>query len=130
MVNRSIVAVSSSVLGPGTEADVELRPCGSWWCGHLVFRRTGCGKAPAGFTDSRDLLILHLNQRAGSPAAALGNGLLVCGEVETDEEEEVRGDDNHSGDSSELLTSALAQVGHLREVGAREVGPRGEVDEA
>lgn len=92
--------------------------------------RTGCGKAPAGFTDSRDLLILHLNQRAGSPAAALGDGLLVCGEVETDEEEEVRGDDNHSGDSSELLTSALAQVGHLREVGAGEVGPRGEVDEA
>lgn len=85
--------------------------------------RAGGREAPAGFTDSRDLLILHFNQRAGSPAAALGHRLLVCCKVKSDEEEQVRSDDDHSGDRSELLTSALAHVGQMGSVGAGEVGP-------
>jgi len=51
--------------------------------------RAGGREASAGFTDSGDFLILHLNQRAGSPAAALGHRLLVCSEVEPDKEEQV-----------------------------------------
>lgn len=87
-------------------------------------------KTPAGFANSRYLLVLHFHKRAGSTTAALGNGLLVGGEVEGEEEEQVRRDDADSGNGGELLTSALAHVGHVRPVGAGEVGPRGEVDEA
>ena len=86
-------------------------------------------KAPAGFTNSRYLLVLHFHKRAGSTTAALGNGLLVGGEVEGEEEEQVRRDDANARDSSKLLTSTLAHVGQVRPVGACEVGPRGEVDE-
>ena len=91
---------------------------------------SGGGKTPAGFTNSRYLLVLHLDQRAGSPAAALGHRLLVRGEVEGEEEEEVRGDDADTGDGGELLTSALAHVGDVRPVGAGEVGKGREVDES
>ena len=87
-------------------------------------------KTPASFTNSWHLLVLHLHQRACSPAAALGHRLLVCGEVEGEEEEEVRRDDADAGDGSKLLTSTLAHVGHVWPVGACEVSPRGEVDEA
>jgi hypothetical protein len=93
-------------------------------------RATGSRQTPASFADSRHLLVLHLNQRTGSPAAALGHRLLVCGEVEGEEQEQVRGDDADSGNGSELLASALAHVGQLGPVGAGEVGPRSEVDEA
>ena len=51
--------------------------------------RAGSGKASAGFTNSRNLLILHLNQCAGSPTAALGHRLLVCREVKANKEEQV-----------------------------------------
>lgn len=57
---------------------------------------TGGGETPASLTNRRDGLVLHLNQGAGSPTAALGDGLLVCSQIETDEEEEVRGDDDHA----------------------------------
>lgn len=92
--------------------------------------RAGDGETPASLTDRRDGLVLHLDQGAGGPAATLGNRLLVRSEVEADEEEEVRGDDDHSRNGGKLLTSALAQVGELGEVSAGEVGPRSEVDEA
>ena len=60
----------------------------------------------------------------------LGHWLLVRGEVEGEEEEQVRRDDANARDSSKLLTSTLAHVGQVRPVGACEVGPRGKVDEA
>ena len=91
---------------------------------------TSDGKTPAGFTNSRHLLILHLHQRAGSPAAALGHRLLVRGEVEGEEEEEVRRDDADARNSRKLLAGALAHVGDVWPVSASEVGPRGKVDEA
>ena len=112
-------------------------PCrasvGASTCGDTVrqLRRNPAGrKTPAGFANSGYLLVLHLNQRACSPAAALGHRLLVGGEVEGEEEEEVRGDDADTGDGSELLASALAHVGDVGPVGAGEVGEGGEVDEA
>jgi hypothetical protein len=87
-------------------------------------------KAPAGFTNRRYLLILHLYKRAGSPAAALGHRLLVRREVEGEEEEQVRRDNADASNGGELFTCALAHVGDVRPVGAGEVGERGEVDEA
>jgi hypothetical protein len=87
-------------------------------------------KTPAGFTNSRYLLVLHLHQRACSPAAALRHWLLVRGEVESEEEEQVRRDDANTGNGGEFLASALAHVGDMGPVGAGEVGEGCEVDEA
>lgn len=56
--------------------------------------------------------------------------LLVGGEVEGDEQNEVRADGNDTRESSKLLARALSSVGHPGEVGRGEVGVRGEVDEA
>lgn len=84
----------------------------------------------ARFTNSRHLLVLHFDEGACSPATALGHGLLVRGEVEEDEEDEVRGKDADAGDGGEFLACALPGVGEVRPVGAGEVGPGGEVDEA
>jgi hypothetical protein len=87
-------------------------------------------KAPAGFTNRRYLLVLHFHKRAGSAAAALGHRLLVCGEVEGEEEEQVRRDDADAGDGGEFFTRALAHVRNVWPVGAGEVGEGREVDEA
>ena len=113
---------------PSIGCPVRRSSCGSAISDNLGDTRRG--QAPAGFTNSRYLLILHLNQRACSPATALWNWLLVRSEVEGEEEKEVRRDDADTGDGSELLTGALAQVGHVWPVGAGEVGPGREVDEA
>jgi len=56
--------------------------------------------------------------------------LLVGGEVERDEEEEVRAEDTNTREGSELLTRALPGVGEPRPVGRNEVGVRSEVNEA
>ncbi len=56
--------------------------------------------------------------------------LLVRGEVERDEKEEVRAENDDARDRSELLTGALASIGEPRPVRRGEVGPRGEVDKA
>ena len=88
------------------------------------------GETPAGFTNSRHLLILHLDQRRGSATAALGHRLLVCGDVEAEEEEEVRRDDADAGNGGELLACALAQVRKMWPVGIGEIGEGGEVDES
>lgn len=84
----------------------------------------------AGFTDGRNLLILHLDQSARSPTTALWYRLLVGGKVEQNEENQVRRDNADSGNSGELFSSTLAGIGHVRPVCASEVGVRGEVDEA
>lgn len=105
---------------------------GACTCGDTVRLRhdPACRETPAGFTNGRYLLVLHLHQRACSPAAALGHRLLVRSEVEGEEEEEVRRDDADTGDRSELLASALAHVGNVGPVGAGEVGVGSEVDKA
>lgn len=80
-----------------------------------------------------DLEVPHVDQGLlASVAARTANfgGLVVCGNVEGDEEEQVRGDDGNTGESGELLTSALAHVGSPWEVDRGEVRVGGEVDEA
>lgn len=100
-------------------------------CGLAISRRMHTlGKSATRFTNRRYLLILHLNQSAGSPTAALGHRLLVGRKVEEDEEEQVRRDDADTGDGSEFFTSAFACIGKVWPVGAGEVGPGCEVNEA
>lgn len=55
---------------------------------------------------------------------------LVGGEVERDEEDEVRAEDTDTSESSKLLSGAPASVGHPGPVSRREVGVRGKVNEA
>lgn len=80
-----------------------------------------------------DLEVLHVDQGllAGvATGTADLNLLLVGGDVESDEEEQVRGDNGNTGKRGELLTSAAAHVGSPGEVGGGEVAVRSEVDEA
>lgn len=80
-----------------------------------------------------DLEVLHVDEGLLAGVAArtadLGS-LVVGGDVEGDEKQQVRGDDSNTSESSELLTGALAHVGSPGEVDGGEVGVRGEVDEA
>lgn len=71
--------------------------------------------------------LAHAAQGLASGSLAV---LLVGGEVEGDEENQVRAEDANASKGSKLLTSALASIGHVGEVGRGEVGVRGEVDEA
>lgn len=66
--------------------------------------------------------------RDGLAGGAL-SALLVGGDVEGDEEEEVGREDTAASEGSEFLTGALSEVGHVGEVGGGEVGVRGKVDE-
>lgn len=66
---------------------------------------------------------------AGGRAGLLGV-LLVGGEVEGDEENQVRAEGDDTREGSELLAGALAGVGEPGPVRGGEVGVRGEVDEA
>jgi hypothetical protein len=85
-------------------------------------------------TDGRgDLEVLHVDQRllAGVAAGTSGlGGLVVGGNVEGDEQDQVGADDADTSQGSEFLTGTLAHVGEPGEVGGGEVGVRGEVDEA
>ena len=76
-------------------------------------RQRGLAHPPHGLAPARPLAVL-----------------LVRGEVERDEEEEVRAEDDDARDGSELLTRALASIGEPRPVGRGEVGPRREVHKA
>lgn len=58
------------------------------------------------------------------------SSLVICRNVERDEQHEVRRDDDHSRESSEFLSGALASVRHPRKVGVGEVSVRGKVDKA
>jgi hypothetical protein len=78
----------------------------------------------------RHLLVLHLHERRRGPAAALRHWLLVCSEVEGDEEKKIRSNDTDPGNSCKFLARAFAGVGEVRPVGAGEVSPGREVDEA
>ena len=89
--------------------------------------------ATVGGGGGRDLKVPHLDQGLLASVAAgtsgLG-GLVVGGNVEGDEENEVGADDTNTGHGSEFLTGALAHVRQPGEVGGGEVGVGGEVDEA
>ena len=80
--------------------------------------------------------ILRVGQRGlAHPAKRLAGSralvvLLVGGEVEGDEKDEVRAENAHAREGGKLLTSALAGIGHPGEVGRGKVGVGGEVDEA
>lgn len=64
-------------------------------------------------------------------ATARSLGVLpIGGEVERDEEDEVRAEDANAGDGGELLSSAPASIGEVREIRRRKICVRGEVDEA
>jgi hypothetical protein len=78
---------------------------------------------PADSANRRYLLILHLHQRACSPAAALGHWLLVGREVEGDEEKEVGGQNANSGDGGKLLACTFACIWEPLPVRASKVGP-------
>ena len=123
--------IGLSLAAPGRTA--VGRSVGAGTCGNTISKRSAdpaCGKAPAGFTNSRYLLVLHLHQRACSPAAALRHRLLVRGEVEGEEEEQVRRDDADAGNGGEFLAGAFAHVGQARPVRASKVGVGREVDAA
>lgn len=87
-------------------------------------------ESPLDLLGSRERLILHLNESTGSASAALGLGLLVSGNVESDEQNQVAGQDAHAGERSELLASADAGARQPGEVAGGEVRVGGEVDEA
>lgn len=55
---------------------------------------------------------------------------LVGGNIEGDEQDEVRAEDANTSEGSEFLSGAFTVVGHVGEVARSEVGVRGEVDES
>lgn len=82
-------------------------------------------------SESRNIWELSILKRSRSLAtSSLLSILFISGDIERDEKEEIRAEDTHASERSEFLTSALAGVWHVREVGAGEVGVRSEVDEA
>jgi hypothetical protein len=93
------------------------------------------GGGTVGLLDRSSLDQMRVGKRSlrhASEALSAGRSLallLVGGEVEGDEQNEVRADGNDTGESSKLLARALSSVGHPGEVGRGEVGIRGEVDE-
>ena len=72
--------------------------------------------------------LAHLAERLAT--ACLLAILPVRGQVERDEQEEVRAEDSDARESGKLLTGALAGIGQPLEVSRGEVGPRSEVDKA
>lgn len=56
--------------------------------------------------------------------------LLVSGNVEQDEEDEVGAEDTNTSEGGKFLSGAFASTGHLGEVPGREVGVRREVYKA
>ena len=81
----------------------------------------------------RELEILHVDNgllRSVPPGPAFLIGLLVCCEVEGDEEEEVGAEDRHASKRRKFLAGAFAVVWHVRKIGGSEVGIGCKVDES
>lgn len=73
---------------------------------------------------------LSRGEGAGSLATSWALAILLVGrKVEGDEKEQVRAENAHARERSELLTSALSSIWHPWEVGGCEVGVGSEVDE-
>lgn len=120
-------------------------PLSSLVWGHLGLARSGDGAAGCG--SGRGVAVLgrvdlttgeggdvwNLCVLEGARSLASGGPLsvlLVGGQVEGNEEDEVGADDAHSGEGSEFLAGAVTRVGHPWPVGRGEVGVGREVDEA
>lgn len=56
--------------------------------------------------------------------------LLIRRGIEANKQQQITAQNPHARESGEFLASASSHVGEVREVGAGEVGPGGEVDEA
>lgn len=54
---------------------------------------------------------------------------LVCSKIKANEENQVTGKNPTAGNGSKLFSSALAEIGHMREVCRGKVGVGSEVDE-
>ena len=108
---RSAVGLDTGRLGIAVEA-IGVAVAGQSRAVDRV-RQRGLAHPPHGLAPARPLAVL-----------------LVRGEVERDEEEEVRAEDDDARDRSELLAGALASIGEPRPVGRGEVGPRREVNKA
>lgn len=88
---------------------------------------SGGGSGTIAVADSLNGLVVELGVDGNG---AVGDGLassalallLVGGNVEGDEEEEVAGKDTAAGECSKLLTGAAAKVGNPGPVGGGEVG--------
>lgn len=93
----------------------------------------GAGDLAAGDCSSNDVWVGDRGLRhAAERLASTGYLaiLLIGSKVERDEQHQVRGENTHSRESSEFLSSALAGIGHRVEVGRGEVGVGRKVDEA
>lgn len=115
---RLCFARSDRVRTLGLAVDLGTRGLGQVWClltmdevGHRGLRHATKGLA-------------------GRLGEALGSFVVVSGNVEGDEEYQVRGEDAHSTKGGELLAGAFAGIGPLRSVGRDEVSVGGEVDES
>lgn len=60
---------------------------------------------------------LGANLAHTSPSALTTHALPVGGEIERDEQQEVRGEDANSGESGKLFAGACARGGEIGEVG-------------
>ena len=87
-------------------------------------------KPPPNLLHVGDLLIFHLDQRTRGTSAALPHRLLVRRDVESNEQNQVTRQDAHASEGGKLLASADTSRRQPWEVARREVGVRGEVDEA
>lgn len=117
-------------LGLAAASDTTIDGCSGK---NVAAREQSClatAESSSSLAHSRNLLILHLDKSASCPGPTLLLGLVVGGDVEGDEEQEVRAEDGHASKGGKLLTGAGAHVGHPGEVAAREVGVRGKVNEA
>lgn len=71
--------------------------------------------------------LAHSAKRLASGLLAV---LLISGEVERDEQDQVGAENANTGECGELLTSTFSSIGHVGEVGRCEVSVRSKVNEA
>ena len=90
----------------------------------------GCSVG-GGSTDRGHLVVLHIDQGLLASIAARTSALLrlvVGGDVEGNEQDEVRRDNSDSGKRSEFFSRTLATVRHPLEVSGSEIRIRSKVD--
>lgn len=102
--------------------------------GGSVGRDSAVGGSSLRARSRGDLELGHVDDSLAASVAtgtaSLGLGLVVGGDVERDEQEQVGAKDAHAGEGGELLSGANTHVGQLGEVGRGEVGVGRKVHEA